>query len=940
MLERAEPGGFADLEDHLGSCESCRQVVAAAARADTFAMGTPQPSSLGEPMVDVEIGDRYVIDSLLGRGGMGSVYLARDRQLGREVALKLHRVGSGDDRLQREAIAMAKLAHPNVVTVFEVTSIDDQLFVAMEYVRGDTLRGWLAKAKRPWREVVAILLDAGSGLAAAHAAGLVHRDFKPENVLVGDDGRPRVSDFGLARVGAHATPQPQRATTRPTAAAQSLDTPLTVTGSLLGTPAYMAPEQLAGDAVDARSDQFSFCVVAWECLYGRRPFAGKTLTAIQLAIEAHELTPPGRTEVPDRVRRVIERGLAAEPADRFADLETLLAALRAAARPRTRRRFAFAAAAIALVAGGGLAAASAISARRHAAECEVAGDDVRESFGGLHRAAAAEAFAATGAPYAASAFEHATQVIDRYRELLAVRTTAACRAGSDDHLAALRRSCLTDRGNELASLVDVFEHATAQTVEGAGNAAWAMFDPAPCDDPGALLSAAPRSAHSAELGKVSALFDAGRYREAIELAEPLAELAHSQGDSDAELAVLDTLGQLQAEVDPSKAAATFDRALALAEAHGRDLDAALVLGGLANIAGTTQHDHASAHRDLALAFAKLDRLGGHNELLRASLLDTRAQVLIDENRMGEAETAIVAAVAALEQVFGADHPRVAAALGTQSQIERAEGKLDQALATSQRTLAVFERTLGEGHPNVAGSQLNLATALITLHRFDEARPLLQRADAVLLRVYGPDSAPRAAIYGNLGELEQAQEHWDAALAAYRGAAEVLEHIGDVGGQAGAQRDIARVLALSGHVADAIAEDERALATVERLGSGAESRLAGVLAELAAFTSTPTRPPPRCRSPSARCRSRARVRPMPIPMGSPRRGSRSEPRCGKSAATRPRPGARARRTGARRLRRPGPARRCDDLARRAHEPFPLTMSRRRDPPHELIYRARS
>ncbi len=834
MLERAEPGGFADLEDHLGSCESCRQVVAAAARADTFAMGTPQPSSLGEPMVDVEIGDRYVIDALLGRGGMGSVYLARDLQLGREVALKLHRVGSGDDRLQREAIAMAKLAHPNVVTVFEVTSIDDQLCVAMEYVRGDTLRGWLAKTKRGWRDIVAMLIDAGTGLAAAHAAGLVHRDFKPENVLVGDDGRPRVSDFGLARVGAHATPSPPpRATTKPTAVSQSLDTPLTITGSLLGTPAYMAPEQLAGDAVDVRSDQFSFCVVAWESLYGRRPFAGTTLTAIQLAIEAHELTPPGRTVVPDRVRRVIERGLAAEPAERFADLDALLAALRAAARPRTRRRSAFAAAAIVVLAGGGLAAASAIRTHRHAAECEAAGDDVRESFGGLQRAAAAQAFAASGAPYAASAFDHATQALDLYRELLAVRTTATCQEASDDHLAVLRRSCLTDRRNELASLVDVFEHADVQTVEGAGDAAWAMFDPAPCDDPSTLLATAPRSVHSAELGKVRALFDAGRYREAIAVAEPLAELAHAQGDADAELAVLDTLGQLQAEVDPpAKAAATFDRALALAETHGRDLDAALLLGGLASVVGVTQHDHASAHRDLDLAFAKLDRLGGHNSLLRASLLATNAQLLMDENRAGEAETAIVGAVAALEQVFGPDHPRVAAALGTQSQIERAEGKLDKALETSQRTLAIFERTLGEGHPDVAGSELNLASALIVLHRYDEARPLLQRADAVLLAVYGPDSAPRAAIYGNLGEVEQAQEHFDAALADYRGAAKVLEHIGDLGGQAGADRDIARVLAQSGHLPDAIAEDERALATIERLGSGAESRLAGVLAELA------------------------------------------------------------------------------------------------------------
>jgi serine/threonine protein kinase len=149
--------------------------------------------------------------------------------LGREVAIKLHRVGSADDRLHREAIAMAKLAHPNVVTVYEVGAVDDRLYVAMEYVPGDTLRGWLAAAPRSWREVVDILLHTGEGLVAAHAAELVHRDFKPENVLVGTDARPRVSDFGLASVAVRDS-QP----IAPLAGTTSLDTPLTETGGSWG----------------------------------------------------------------------------------------------------------------------------------------------------------------------------------------------------------------------------------------------------------------------------------------------------------------------------------------------------------------------------------------------------------------------------------------------------------------------------------------------------------------------------------------------------------------------------------------------------------------------------------------------------------------------------------------------------------------------------------
>ncbi|MDB4956666.1 MAG: Serine/threonine kinase family protein, partial [Myxococcales bacterium] len=165
---------------------SDQSAIATGTDASTLATGTT-------------IDQRYVVSMMLGRGGMGTVYLARDLSLGRDVALKLHRSGSGHERLYREAVAMAQLQHPNVVTVFEVGTVEDQLFVAMEYIRGWTLRDWATAKPRTWREILEVLLDVGEGLAAAHRAGFVHRDFKPENVLVGEDGRPRVSDFGLAR---------------------------------------------------------------------------------------------------------------------------------------------------------------------------------------------------------------------------------------------------------------------------------------------------------------------------------------------------------------------------------------------------------------------------------------------------------------------------------------------------------------------------------------------------------------------------------------------------------------------------------------------------------------------------------------------------------------------------------------------------------------------
>ena len=174
---------------------------------ETHDASIAQPPRLAtDPIVELplgqSIGERYVVSSVLGRGGMGTVYLARDQQLGRDVAVKLHPAGTGGERLYREALAMAQLAHPNVVTVFEVGDLGDRLFVAMEYVRGSTLRVWATETPRTWREIVDMMLLVGEGLIAAHKAGIVHRDFKPENVLVDTEGRPRVSDFGLARANA------------------------------------------------------------------------------------------------------------------------------------------------------------------------------------------------------------------------------------------------------------------------------------------------------------------------------------------------------------------------------------------------------------------------------------------------------------------------------------------------------------------------------------------------------------------------------------------------------------------------------------------------------------------------------------------------------------------------------------------------------------------
>ncbi|EDM78799.1 Peptidase C14, caspase catalytic subunit p20 [Plesiocystis pacifica SIR-1] len=307
----------------------------------------------GEPdeeVTPIRIG-RFIVVRELGAGGMGVVYLAYDEELDRRVAVKLLRRDHGDAeaqaRLQREAQAMARLNSPHVVTVHEVGTHEGQVFVAMEYVKGYSLRGWLRdNPKRDQAELMALFFGAGEGLAAAHEAGIVHRDFKPDNVLVGEDGRVRVADFGLAHALELSSEAEQTSSIahvvqerRAGVSASNLDTPLTKTGAIMGTPAYMAPEQFAGEPTDERTDQFAFCVALWEGLYGRRPYAGLGLADLIVAVNHRRITepPPERArEVPSWLRERVLRGLSPDPADRWPSMRALLDAL--ANDPIARRR--------------------------------------------------------------------------------------------------------------------------------------------------------------------------------------------------------------------------------------------------------------------------------------------------------------------------------------------------------------------------------------------------------------------------------------------------------------------------------------------------------------------------------------------------------------------------------------------------------------------------
>ncbi|HWN70910.1 MAG TPA: serine/threonine-protein kinase, partial [Haliangium sp.] len=332
-----------------------------------------EPGHLGAdlpmPTGSERIGRFRVLDRL-GAGGMGVVYAAYDDKLDRKIAIKIMHSREDDQghtalRLRREAQAMARLSHPNVVQVFEVGEYRDSLFLAMEFVRGQTLDDWLREAPRSWRDIVNMHAQAGQGLAAAHRAGLIHRDYKPSNVIVSQDGRARVLDFGLVRQG---DTSERAATAKPLAERISLpdilDHALTLEGTVVGTPHYMPPEQMTGQPVDARGDQFSFCVALYEALYGVNPFSSPSLAArLNRIMNDAVAPPPPGTGVPPWVHAAVMRGLRCEPDERWPSTEALLAAL--ASDPehgastesllrRSRRPLLFGAVAFALVAVGTL----------------------------------------------------------------------------------------------------------------------------------------------------------------------------------------------------------------------------------------------------------------------------------------------------------------------------------------------------------------------------------------------------------------------------------------------------------------------------------------------------------------------------------------------------------------------------------------------------------
>ncbi|WNG29708.1 protein kinase [Cystobacter fuscus] len=749
--------------------------------------------------------DRYVVLEPLGQGGMGMVYAAYDSVLDRKVALKLLPPGdvdgdtemtSGRARLLREAQAMARLSHPNVVAVYDVHQHGLQVFMAMELVEGQTLLQWQRQQKRGWKDLLAAFLSAGRGLAAAHAAGLVHRDFKPTNVLVGKDGRVRVTDFGLARTHnappeepSEPEPSPSARDTGPVKAHSMLELELTQRGAVLGTPAYMAPEQFRGAAADARSDQFSFAVSLWEALYGERPFEGTTTgERRQNVLDGRIRTPPAYLDVPPWVTRALLRALNTEPAARYPSLDAMLALLERDPAQVRRRRLSAAALLLLVVGSGTLAWFS--WHQRQASLCTGAAERLRGVWDVPRQRAIEKAFLATQRSYAHDTWQRVHDALDTYTAAWRNMHQSTCeatrlRGEQSEAVLSLRMACLDNRLQDVAALTEVFTEADATVVEKAISATSALHGLEGCADVEALMADVPPPEDQAtrqsvdkaraQLARVNALTEAGKFKHAQKLATDVAEKAAQLHYPPlyAEALFMQAWTQLIAGENQG-VPALLQRALWLAHASRNDRIAAAACVRLMGYHSAHGPPEEARHWE-QFAQAALDRLGENGEL-RAIFHNNRGLALYQEGNFAEAYEAFDKAFALAEHTLGAAN---AMTLRYATNSVAALGNLDR-IDETQRAFEMLvhlgETNLGPLHPFLSQPLSNLSNFYAFQGRFADARRLLDRVRVIGQQAYGARSEEWAQFHIAYGDLEAAEGHDTEALGHYEEAAHLFREL--------------------------------------------------------------------------------------------------------------------------------------------------------------------
>ncbi len=792
---------------------------------------TPRPGSLSLEASPIRIG-RYTIIRQIGSGGMGDVYAAFDEQLDRKIAVKVLRddrdpAADWKERMLREAQAMARLSHPNVITVHEIGEYGDQMFIAMEFVAGVTLETWLAAAPRRWQATVAMFVEAGRGLHAAHLAGIIHRDFKPTNVMIGDDGRVRVFDFGIA------APQQVEEGSELTSSSVSLSNSssaafshkLTRDGTVLGTPLYMSPEQLADWPLTPASDQFNFCVALWDALFALHPFIDPpfTLHKLRARVLAGELREPpqGARNAPGWVVAALRRGLRPMPADRFPSMAELLAALsRDPARLR-RRLLAPAALALAGLAGFALSA----NVEREVNRCDSGQAAMAGAWNPTRRAQVTAAFHATGLSFGDTVLASVTLVLDAYAGDWLAMHHSACVAHRDGEQSGamldLRMSCLDRSRQALEGALTLLAAADLEVVDGAVGLVHQLPRITTCGDIGALSAAVPPPddpAVAAEVTELRRRLDAASALAAVGRGDEAATSVRAVVARSRELAYRPLVAEsllvegrtlLDAFAERREVLPVFNEALVVALTTNMPAEAAEALARRAYIVGleTGQIDEALFNADLA------------RELLRQLPTPGPLLGLLDNNigavhvAAGDRVQALAHFEAALANVEGLPGEHTIDLSNTLANvaIQLDEGPRRRELLA--RMVEIRREKLGEGHPFTAHGVI-LAGLYTTDPR--AASELFERACVALDQLRGDRVLDRRQCRTFLGNARAEAGQPREALIELRRAQDlaVPDFDASTEGQLATATLRAQVALLAGTSAAALPELRRALAALE------------------------------------------------------------------------------------------------------------------------------
>lgn len=772
---------------------------------------------------------RYVVLDRIGMGGMGRVYTAYDPELDRKIALKLLRYQVRDSelaeskRLHREAQALAQLSHPNVVAVHDVGIYEGNIFLAMELIQGKNLRNWLRHEAPSRAQIIDAFVQAGRGLAAAHSAGMVHRDFKPDNVIVGDDGRVRVVDFGLARnwqlrpsqtittnvendanTEIHSTRlttlsrEPDNRRRAPTVSYLDSDemkqsllkAPLTQAQGVHGTPAYMAPEQFEAIEIDHRADQYSYCVALFEAMCGFRPAKGKHIQAIRRSVTLGDLRRfPYETHVPGKIKRVLKRGLSLHAEDRF---ESMNALLRELLKDRFNHIRRFSSIGVLVTTIIILLWTLARDRTPSNALCKHAADRVHLAWNHKKKKVMRDVFISSDRAHAARSYERVSALLDSYTNTWSRMRIATCEATyirkeQSEHLLDLRMQCLDRRLGQMSALVQVLSNQPSMdAIDNAITATYQLPTSELCQNITALTmnKFVPKQISdnqryqilSNHLDRAVALQSTGNYLDAKEIVENVLRKARMLDYPPFIAEALYVAGSLSEIIgETNRAEELLIEGAKLAASVENDSLHAKIWIALLRTVGYTQARFREAFLLEQMADATIQR-SGDDPLLRALLYEhvgSAAWAAGDTNR---AYTKHLKSLAIRRSALGTDHPDLAKSLNNLGAAMYRQGRFEEAVNHHLQALTIRISTLGEEHPDTAMSHLNIGVSLVSQRKYDQAHDHYIRSLEIFTHTYNREHSNIGLINNNLGEFWWLQSHYQHAYDRYIKAVSIFERV--------------------------------------------------------------------------------------------------------------------------------------------------------------------